>query len=68
MSFQGAESASECEQAGESEEQDKEPWQQYFSKLFPKLFTRTRKTRNYKVQAKFIKKLVMVQKKAAECR
>ena len=36
MSIQGNESASGNEQAGEPEEQDMDPWQQYFNKLFPK--------------------------------
>ena len=37
MRIQGAGSASGSEQALESEEQDMDPWQQYFSKLFSKL-------------------------------
>ena len=38
-------------------------WQLYFSKLFPKLFIRVGKIRNYTVQAEFFKNLVPVQQK-----
>ena len=40
-----------------------DPWQLYFSKLFPKRFTRIGKIGNYKVQAEFFKNLVPVQQK-----
>ena len=40
-----------------------DPWQQYFSKLVQKIFTRIGKIRNYKVQAEFFKNLVPVQQK-----
>ena len=40
-----------------------DPWQLYFSRLVPKLFTRIGKIRNYKVQAEFFKNFVPVQQK-----
>ena len=49
-------STCETQQAGESEEEQIDPWQQYFSQLFPKLFIRIEKIRNYKVQAEFCQK------------
>ena len=64
MNIQGADDSScEKEQVGESEDEQMDPWQQYFSKLFPKFFTRIGKIRNYKVQAEFFKNLVRVQQK-----
>ena len=46
MNIQGTDDSScENEQVGESEDEQMEPWQQYFSKLFPKLFTRIGKIR-----------------------
>ena len=64
MDIQGtANSTCEKEQSRESEEEQMDPWQQYFSKQCPKLFTRIGKLRNYKVQAKFFKNLVPVQQK-----
>ena len=56
MSINGVENAGGSEQTGEPEDQDMDPWQQYFSKFFPKLFTRTGKIRNYNVQAEFFQK------------
>ena len=52
MNIQGTEDSS-CEQehVGESEDEQMDQWQLYFSKLFPKLLTRIGKIRNYKVQA-----------------
>ena len=49
------------EHVGESDDEQMDPWQLYFSKLFPKLFTRIGKIKNYKVQAEFFKTLVPVQ-------
>ena len=46
------------EQAEEPEDEQMDRWQQYFSKVFPKLFTRIGK-----VQAEFFKNLVPVQQK-----
>ena len=64
MNIQGTDDSScEKEQAGEAEDERMDPWQQYFSELFPKLFTRIGKIRNYKVQAEFFKKLVPKQQK-----
>ena len=40
-----------------------DPWYQFFSKLFPKFCTRTRKIKNYEVQAEIFKNLVPVQQK-----
>ena len=70
MNIQGTEDSScEKEHVGESEEEQMDQWQLYFSKLFPKLFTRICKIRNYKVQAEFFKILVPVQQKGrGECR
>ena len=68
MSIQGVESPSGSEQAGEREEQDMDTWQHYFSKLFQKLFIRTGKIRNYKVQANFSKISYRCNKKVEECR
>ena len=57
INIQGTtDSTCEKEQAGKSEEEQMDPWQQYFSKLFPKLFTRIGKIRIYKVQAEFFQK------------
>ena len=65
MNIQGTDDSScEKEQVGESEDEQTDPWQQYFSKIFPKLFTRIGKIKNYKVQAEFFfKNLVPVQQK-----
>ena len=64
MNIQGTEDSS-CEKGhvGESEDEQMDQWQLYFSKLIPKLFTRVGKIRNYKVQAEFFKNLVPVQQK-----
>ena len=40
-----------------------EPWQQFFSKLFPKHFDRSGKIKSYHAQAEFFKSLVLVQQK-----
>ena len=63
MNIQGAEDISCKEGHDEPEEEQMDQWQSYFSKLFPKLFTRVGKIRNYKVQAEFFKNLVPVQQK-----
>ena len=64
MNIQGTEdSSSEKGHVGESEDEQMDQWQLYFSKLFPKLFTRVGKIRNCKVQAEFFKNLVPVQQK-----
>ena len=63
MSIHGVENAGGSKQTGEPEDQDMYPCQQYFSKLFPKLFTRTGKIRNSNVQAEFFKNIVTVQQK-----
>ena len=48
MNIQGTEDSScEKEHVGESEDEQMDQWQLYFSKLFPKLFTRIGKIRNY---------------------
>ena len=64
MNIQGTEDSS-CEKGhvGESEDEQMDQWQLYFSKLFPKFFTRVGKIRNYQVQAEFFKNLVSVQQK-----
>ena len=64
MNIRGMENNTcEKERAEEPENEQMDPWQQYFSKLFPILFTRIGKMRNYKVQAEFFITLVPVQQK-----
>ena len=63
MNIQGTEDNSCDEWHDESEDEQMNQCQLYFSKLFPKLFTRVGKIRNYKVQAEFFKNLVPVQQK-----
>ena len=57
MNVQGTEDSScEKEHVGELEDEQMDPWQLYFSKLFPKLLTRIGKIRNNTVQVEFFKK------------
>ena len=63
MNIQGTEANSCNEGHDEPEDKQMDQWQLYFNKLFPKLFTRVGKIRNYKVQAEFFKNLVPVQQK-----
>ena len=70
MNIQGTDDSScEKEQVVESEDEQTDSWKQYFSKKFPKLFTRIGKIRNYKVQAEFFSNILyQCSRRAGQCR
>ena len=69
MNIQGTDDSScEKEQIGESEDEQMDPWQQYFSKLFPKILLGSGKLETTRFKRYFSKISYQCSRRAGECR